>query len=423
MQYTKSEIKNGARIILVPNKNIETTTVLAIFAAGSRDEKGQMEGIAHFLEHMFFKGTERRPEAADINRELDGVGASYNAFTGKEYTGFWIKTEKKDLPLSLNILSDMLLNSKFKTEEIDNERGAIIEEINMYEDAPMRDIPSVFENMLYAGQVLGHDQLGGKDNIRNFTRKDFLNFYKKHYRADNLIVAVSGNFEDRTVKEQIKKSFLPFQKTKRPARRAKISDRQKSPQIFIKYKKTDQTNFSLGFRAFPNGHKDQYVLDVLNVILGGNSSSRLYENIRAKSGLAYYIYTYTEEYFDAGYITAQSGVGNDKCEKAIAMTMEEYRKAKEEKVPDLEIKKAKSYIKGRLAISLESSSSLASFIASQELLTGKILTPQEKFDKINAVTAEDLQRVARKIFTPDRLNLALIGPFKSGKKFEKLLKI
>lgn len=423
MQYTKSEIKNGARIILVPNRNIETTTVLAIFAAGSRDEKGRMEGVAHFLEHMFFKGTEKRPEAADINRELDGVGASYNAFTGKECTGFWIKTEKKDLPLALNVLSDMLLNSKLETREIDNERGAIIEEINMYEDAPMRDIPSVFENMLYAGQVLGHDQLGSKDNVKKFTRKDFLNFYRKHYRADNLIVAISGNFEDKTAKEQVNKFFLPFQKAKKPVKRAKISGRQKGPQVFIKYKKTDQTNFSLGFRAFPNGHKDQYVLDVLNVILGGNSSSRLYENIREKSGLAYYIYTYTEEYLDAGYITAQSGVGNDKCEKALAMAIREYHKIKEEKIPDSEIKKAKNYIKGRLAISLEPSSSLASFIASQELLTGKILTPQEKFDKINAVTAEDLQRVARRIFTLDRLNLALIGPFKSSEKFEKLLKI
>lgn len=418
--YKKTRLKNGIRLIEVANKNIETVTVMALFGTGSRDEKGRMEGMAHFLEHMFFKGTARR-SATDISKELDSVGASNNAFTGKEDTGFWAKAEKKDLPLILDILSDMLLHPKFDAKEMENEKGAIIEEINMYEDAPMRDIPTVFDNMLYAKQSLGHDPLGNKENVRGFTRRDLMDFRGKHYCADNLIVTVSGNFDEKRIKRNVEKYFADFRPATKKSKREKNYDRQDAPQVFIKYKKTDQTNLSLGFRAFATDHEDQYVMDVLSTVLGGNSSSRLYERIREKAGLAYYIYSYDESFQDVGYFTVQSGVGNDKCERAIGMIMEEIRRLKTEKVSPEEIARAKSHIKGRMAIALESSSSLANFVTSQELLTGKILTPQEKFVKINAVTAEDVQRIARDIFTEERLNLALIGPFKDKKRFQKLL--
>ncbi|MDD3190608.1 MAG: pitrilysin family protein [Candidatus Pacebacteria bacterium] len=423
MMYKKTKLKNGIRIIKVPNRNIETVTLVAIFGVGSRDEVGKMEGVAHFLEHMMLKGTEKRPTGTDISKELDNVGAANNAFTGKEYTGYWIQTEKKDISLALDMLSDMLLHSKFEEQEIENEKDAVIEEINMYEDAPMRDIPSVFENMLYQGQSLGHDQLGSKENVKNFCRQDLVDFYCKNYREDNLIITVSGNFDERKVDREIKKLFVSFEKHPQKAKVLKNIDAQEKPKVFVKYKKTDQTNFSLGFRAFKTGHKDQYALDVLNVILAGNSSSRLYEKIREKNGLAYYIYSYAEDFQDVGYFTIQSGVGNDKCKKAILMIMEEIRRIKDEKVSPQEIERAKNHIRGRMAISLESSSSLASFITSQELLNGKILTPKEKFAKINAVTTKDLQRVAKNIFIEKGLNLAIIGPFRDGKKFEKLLKL
>lgn len=421
--YKKTKLKNGIRIIKVPNRNIKTVTVVAIFRVGSRDETGKMEGIAHFLEHMMFKGTEKRPTGTDISKELDNIGAANNAFTGKEYTGYWIQTEKKDIFLALDVLSDILLHSRFEEKELENEKDAVIEEINMYEDAPMRDIPSVFENMLYRGQSLGHDQLGSKENVKNFCRQDLVDFYNSNYREDNLIITVSGNFDEKKVDRAIERLFMPFEKHPKKTKVKKNIDVQGEAEVFVKYKETDQSNFSLGFRAFNTGHKDQYALDVLNVILGGNSSSRLYEKIREKNGLAYYIYSYAEDFQDVGYFTIQSGVGNDKCEKAISMVMEEIRRIKDEKVSPQEIERAKGHIRGRMAISLESSSSLASFITSQELLCGKILTPEEKFAKISAVTAKDLQRVAKKIFTEKGLNLAIIGPFRDGKKFEKLLKL
>lgn len=421
--YQKTTLRNGIRIIKVPNGNIETVTVMAIFTAGSRDEAAGTEGMAHFLEHMFFKGTGRRPKAADINKDLDRVGASSNAFTGKEYTGFWAKTEKKDLPLALDVISDILLHSRFDPRELENEKGAVIEEINMYEDAPMRDIPAVLENMLYAEQSLGHDPLGTKENVRGFTRRDLLRFYRKHYTADRLVVAVSGNFHDGEIDRMVAKAFTGLARAPRPAARRRCAERQTEPQLAVKYKKTDQTNFSLGFRTFGEGHPDEYVLVVLDTILGGGSSSRLYELVREQRGLAYYIYTCNETFRDAGYLAVQSGVGNDKCEQALGLVLEELRRVKEEAIPAEEIERAKSCIKGRMAIGLESSSAMANFVTMQEIATGEVLTPAEKFAKINAVTAEQLQRLAREIFTPERLNLAVIGPFRTKKNLEKLLNL
>jgi len=422
MIYKKTELENGIRIIKVPDRTATTATVVAIFKAGSGNETGRLEGIAHFLEHMMLKGTERRPVALDISKELDSVGAASNAFTGKEYTGYWIQTGKKDVSLALDMLADILLHSKFDEKELENEKGAVIEEINMYEDAPMRDIASVLENMLYRGQTLGHDQLGSKENVHGFRRQDLADFYDKYYRSGNLVITVSGNFDAKKVDCEIKRLFAPFGEKRGKTKTAKNTDAQKKPEVFIKNKKTDQTNFSLGFRAFKTGHKDLYALEVLSVILGGNSSSRLFEKIREKNGLAYYVYSYTEDFQNVGYFAVQAGVGNDKCEKAVSLTMEEIRRIKNEKVGETEMRKAKNYIRGKMAISLETPGALASFIASQELLQGKILTPGEKSAKIGAVMAEDVQRVARKIFADDRANLAIIGPFQGKKPFEKLLK-
>lgn len=421
--YKKTKLKNGARIIKVHSKNTETVTIMALFGTGSRDEKKKEQGIEHFIEHMVFKGTEKRPTAAMISKELDALGASYNAFTGKEYTGFWAKTGKKDAVIAMDIISDMLLNPKFSPKDIETEKGPIIEEINMYEDAPMRNIPSVFEDMLYSPHSLGHDQLGTVENVKNFSRKDLVNFYKKHYVAKNLVIVISGNFNEKTIDRDMKKYFSSFNGSEKPIKLDKIQQAQRQPKLFIKYKKTDQTNFSLGFRAFEAGHKDEYVLDVLDTILGGNSSSRLYEVVREKEGLAYYIYSYACSYRDAGYFTIQSGVGNNKCEKAIDLILNEIKRIKTEDILEEEIEHAKSYIRGKMAIGLESSSSIADFVATQEISTGKILTPQEKFDKINAVKATDLRRIAQEIFIEERLNFAMIGPFKNTNKFKKLLKI
>ena len=419
--YKKSKLKNGVRIITAPLKGTNTVTVLVMVNTGSKNENAKNRGISHFLEHMFFKGTEKRPTRIDISKEIDKVGGIHNAFTCKECTGFWIKVSKKHCDLALDIISDMLLNSKFSAKEIKKERGTIIEELNMYLDSPMMHIPDLFENLLYHNQPLGYDEIGNRKTIMSVKRKDFVDYYKKHYTGNNTIVAAAGNFSEKDIKSKIKKYFKYTNKSKMK-QCVKTHDKQNKPGILLEYKKTDQTNLCLGVRGYNTNHKDRYILSVLSTILGGNTSSRLFTSIRGRNGLAYYIHTSAIDYRDVGYFAAQSGVNNKKCLEAIKIILDEFKKVKEEKISAEEIKRAKDYIKGRMNIALESSDAVASFVANQEISSGKILTPEEKFAKINKVTANDLQRVANDIFVNNKLNLALIGPFKNKKIFEKILK-
>ncbi|NOQ67822.1 hypothetical protein GQ568_00080 [Patescibacteria group bacterium] len=418
--YKRSKLKNGVRVITVPMRSTKTVTVLVIIGTGSKNESEKNRGISHFLEHMFFKGTEKRPTKLDISKELDGVGGSFNAFTGKEQTGFYAKVDSKHCDLALDVISDMLLNSKFTAEDIDSERGTVIEELNMFLDNPIMRIPFLFEEILYPNHSMGWDIGGTKETMNSVKRKDFVNYYKKYYTGDNIVIVVAGNFNEKTIKNKISRYFNSINKTG-SKKQIKAYDKQDKPNILLKYKKTDQTHLCLGVRGYNETHKDRYILNILSIILGGNMSSRLYMSVVEK-GLAYYIYTSPESYKDVGYLAAQTGVNNEKCLEAIKIIVDEYKKAGEEKISSEEIKMAKDYLKGKMMIALESSDSVASFAANQEIATGKILTLKEKFAKIDAVTAEDIIRVAQDIFVDNKLNLALIGPFKNKKAFEKILR-
>jgi predicted Zn-dependent peptidase len=420
--FKKSKLKNGIRLITVPMKSTKTVAVLVMVGTGSKNENEKNRGISHFLEHMFFKGTKKRPITLDISKELDGIGGIYNAFTGKEYTGFWAKVDNKHCDVALDVISDILLNSKFDADEIKKEKGAILEELNMYLDNPIMHISDLLENLLYKNQPLGYDEIGNRKTISSVVRKDFVDYYKKYYAGDNIVIAIAGNFNEKEIKNKIKKYFNITKKIA-AKKHNKTYDKQKKPAVLLEYKKTDQTHLCLGVRGYNINHKNKYALNVLSVILGGNMSSRLFISVREKRGLAYYIHTSAEAYKDVGYLAAQSGVNNEKCLEAIKIILDEFKKVKSEKINDDEIKRAKDYLKGQAIISLESSNSVASFFAGQELNTGKILTPEEKFAKIDAVTADDLQRVARDIFVNNKLNLALIGPFKDKRVFEKILSL
>lgn len=401
-------------------KSTKTVTVLVTVETGSKNESEKNRGISHFLEHMFFKGTQKRPTTLDISKELDGVGGFYNAFTGKEQTGFYAKVDNKHCDLALDIISDMLLNSKFDAKNIESERGTVIEELNMFLDNPLMRIPFLFEEVLYLNNSMGWDISGTKETMGSVRRKDFMDYYKKYYTGNNTIVVVAGNFDEKKINNKIKKYFNYTNQNKK-IKQTKAYDKQSKPGVLLKYKKTDQSHLCLGARGYKAGHKDRYILNVLSVILGGNMSSRLHLSVVEK-GLAYYIYTSPESYKDVGYLSAQTGVNNKKCLEAIEIILNEYKKMKEEKVSAEELKKAKDYLKGKTVIALESSDAMAGFAANQEISVGKILTPEEKFAKIDAVAAEDIQRVARDIFVDNKLNLALIGPFKDKRAFEKILK-
>jgi predicted Zn-dependent peptidase len=424
MKFKKTTLPNGLRVILAPMAETDTVTVLVMTGVGSRFETRRENGIAHFLEHMMFKGTEKRPTTLDISRELDAIGADYNAFTGKEFTGYYAKVEAHHFDTALDVVSDMFLNSKLDTEEIDRERGTIIQEINMYEDMPMRRVSELFESHLYGDVPLGWDIAGPKENIKAFTRADFLRYMRRGYVAGNVVVAVAGNIDTRAAMTAVRKAFAPIREGEQPSFRT-VKERQKKPGIFVAKKKTDQTHFLLGVRAFDRFHADRYALSVLSTILGGNMSSRLFIEVRERRGLAYRVSTGAELYHDAGYLATQCGVEHENLQATIGVILDEYRKIATERVDAEELSRAKEYLKGKMAMGLEGSDDVAEYLVTQEILRDEIVSPKEKIRMISRVTADDVLRVAQDIFRNDRLNLAVIGPHDSRKKasLEKLVKL
>lgn len=420
MKYHKFKLKNGLRVVLAPIQGTGTVTVLIQAGTGSRYETRRENGLSHFLEHMFFKGTEKRPTALDISKELDAVGAEYNAYTSKDRTGYWAKVDARHADIALDVVSDIFLHAKLEKEEIDRERGPILQEFNMYEDTPYRKVGEVFENLLYGDTPLGWDIIGPKDNIRSFRRRDFIRYWNRAYVANNIVVGVAGKFDPKKMRKLIERTFAHVKRGKLPVRK-KIVERQKAPALLVKHKKTDQTHMVVGVRTFDWNHKDRYALAVLATLLGGGMSSRLFMAVRERRGLAYSVHTGVEHYHDAGYLATQVGVEHENLEKTLAVILDEYRRIRDELVPADELAKAKEHIKGATVMHLESSDEMASYLVDQETLKGSIVLPAERFKKIDAVTARDIRRVAKEIFVPERLNLSVIGPHAETDRLKKLL--
>ncbi len=399
----------------------QATTVLVLFGTGSKYETKEINGLSHFLEHMFFKGTKKRPDTLAVAEVLDRVGGKYNAFTAKEYTGYWAKVSAEHLELALDWVADILLNSKFEAAEIEKERGVIIEEINMYLDTPMAYVGELWERLLYGDQPAGWDVIGTKENIKQVGQRQFLDYFKNQYCSENALVCIAGKFDDK-MRKLVQKHFGRLRKgVGRP--KLPVAEMQRRPEVLAFAKETDQTHLCLGVRGYDIFHPDRYALALLGNILGGMMSSRLWIAVREQKGLAYYVRTSAENFTDSGYLVTQAGVANSRVAEAVKEILKEYKKIRDKKISPSEIRKAKDNIKGAMRLSLETSDELAAWAGLQEILTKEILTPEQVFAKIEAVSAADLARVARDIFQPAKLNLALIGPFKEKEKFEKLLKI
>lgn len=422
LMFKKTTLKNGLRVLTIPMAGTKTATVLILVGTGSKYETKEINGISHFLEHMFFKGTKKRPTPAKIVEELDRIGGEFNAFTSKENTGFYAKVNYENLDLALDWISDIFLNSKFDEKEIEKEKGVILEEINMYFDIPMHYVGYLWEELLYGDQPAGWPIWGKKEIITGLKREQFINYWKSQYSAKNSLVCVAGNFEEKIALKKIEKYLGGFN-SRGYRNKQTVLESQKKEEVLVYYKKTDQTHLCLGVRAYDIFHKDRYVLSVLGTILGGFMSSRLFQEVREKQGLAYYIRTAVESNTDNGYLVTQAGVANEKAESAVKTILSEYKKIKDKRISADELDKAKEHIKGNMLLNLETSDELASFIAGQEILKKEILTPEEVFKQIDKVSIDDIGRVAQDIFKAEKLNLALIGPFKEKEKFEKLLKI
>jgi predicted Zn-dependent peptidase len=420
--FRKITLKNGLRLITAPIPGNKTATILILVKTGSKHETKETNGISHFLEHMFFKGTEKRPTPADIVKDMDRIGGEYNAFTSKETTGYYAKVDSKHLDLSLDWISDIFLNSKFDEAEIKKEKRVILEEINMYYDLPMQHVGVLWEELLYGDQPAGWPVWGKKEVILKMARKDFLNYLKTRYSARNSLVCVAGNFNNKEIAKKIEKYFGRLDGRKFTEKR-NVVEKQSKPEKLIHFKKTDQTHLCLGVRGYNIFHKDRYIIKILGMILGGFMSSRLFQEVREKKGLAYYIRTSTDSNPDTGYLVTQAGVANEKAEEAVKTILGEYQKIKTGKISADELGRAKEHIKGNMLLNLETSDELASFVAGQEIFKEEILTPEQVFAKIDKVSIDDIKRVAQDIFKPDKLNLALIGPFEDKKIFEGLLRI
>ncbi len=423
MKYDIHTLKNGLRVVLVPMSSTQTATVFVMTGTGSRYENAHENGLAHFLEHMFFKGTKKRKGAREISEELDGIGSSYNAFTAKDRTAYYAKVSAGYLDTALDVISDIFLNSTLPGREITKERGAIIQEIDMYEDMPMRTIDNVFDALIFGVEhPLGRTILGPKENIRTFSRTDFSTYLKRNYTPANTIVSIAGSFSTPKVLAKIKKEFGRLKKSESPALVPFIGD-QEAPRVSIKEKKTDQTQLMLGLPAYPYLHKDEYALEVFTSLLGGGMSSRLFLEVREKRGLAYSVHALTEKYPDTGYFAVQAGVEHGKLEKTVETILAEFRKVKKTKVSAKELAKVKANIIGGMTLALETSGAIAQHAASSLVSINKIRPLEDIIKGIEKVTAADVHRVAKDILKTEKLNLAIIGPHLHKERLLPLLRI
>lgn len=421
MEYKKETLNNGIRLITVPMPNLESVTVMIGIGAGSRYEEARVQGLAHFTEHMMFKGTKRRPTALEINTELDSLGAQHNAFTAKELTGYFVKAAEKHLPKILDVLADTVFNSKFDPKDIDVERGVILEELRMYRDDPKMWIALLSNKLVFGDHPLGWEVLGKEETLKSIRREDFLDYLEHWYHPENVVVAIAGKLREEALWELRKfLGGLPRSRVKMPV---KYEAQQAAPGILLEERKIDQTHFILSLRTFAREHPNREKLEVLSAILGVGMSSRLFQEVRERRGLAYYIEAEWDDFSDTGVLDIATGVNNARLEEALKVILEELRKIKEELIPAAELQKAKELIRGHLVLGLESTSGAAAYFLEQEVLERKIETPEEVMKKIDAVTAEDVRQVAKELFINQGLNLSLIGPFSDPEKFRPLLKI
>lgn len=418
-------LENGLKVIFVDTKTFPTITTLLLVGAGSRYENEKNNGIAHFFEHMAFKGSKKYANSFVISSTIEGKGGVFNAFTSKDHTGYWIKSTNEHFPTVIDVISDMVLNPKLDPEEIEREKGVISEEINMYEDMPQRKVGEIFEGLLYGGNPLGFDIAGTKETISKFDRNTFVDYIKSLYHPDNSVLIVAGGLKDRQKYLELIKDKFAFWKNSERTKYVTIKESQSKPQILVRYKKTEQAHMCLGFRAFSFKDDRKYVLSVLSAILGGGMSSRLFIQVRERRGLCYYISTGSELYEDCGNIVTQAGVTNnlEKVREAIKTILAEHRKAVTDEIGEDEINRAKELIRGRLMLSLEDSSNIASFFGTRKLLQNSVQSPSETIRKIMEVTAKDINNLAREIFVNRNLNFSIIGPFKHDSDFEDVLEV
>lgn len=418
-QHSLERLPSGLPVLCAETKGTASVTVMVFAGAGSRYELPHERGISHFLEHMFFKGAKKYKNTREVSIAIDGVGGEFNAFTGKEYAGYYVKVAEQFAELACDVLSDMLIHAKFPSEEIDKERGVIIEEERMYQDTPMYRAGWDFELLLYGDHPLGWDTIGTEEVIRRVTQADFQAHKDRLYTPDNLVIAMTGNIDARTTGQLAASYFSEIAGAK--SREFSPHTTYDKQRVFLRTKKTEQSHIVLGVPGVAHEHEDHFAHRLLSIILGGSMSSRMFLNIREARGLCYYIATETDSYLDAGSLTTRAGVDQTRLDEAISAIKKEYEIMAQSGVTDEELDRAKKYFKGKSELSLEDSEELAHFYGKQALLYPHIRGIKEQFESIDAVTKDQVNALAKRLLRNEELRLVVIGNTDNQAHFESLL--
>jgi len=409
-------LPNGLKVLLLDTQAFPSVATLLLVGAGSRYENKKNNGIAHFFEHMAFKGSRKYPTALSLSTLLDSLGSQQNAFTGKDHTGYWIKAPVKHFATVIEVLADMLLNSLLKPEEIERERGVIIQEINMYEDLPQYKVWDLFEDIIFPNNALGYTTIGSKQTVSGFSRQTFVKYIDSLYRPENSVLVVAGglNNQQEKIKQAVEDFFGGWQ-NKSVLGFERFDAKQTQAQTNLLAKPTEQAHFILGYPAFSRHNEQRYALNVLAGILGGGMSSRLFYELRERRGLCYYIQSGIETYDETGYFYTRAGVDTkqEKIKQAVSLILKEQQKIMQAKLNEQELQKAKEMIKGRTILALEDSFDLASFFGKRVLFDQNETDLGTVLSKIDRVSLEQVVELSKQIFASSRLNLALISPHKS----------
>ncbi len=419
--YQKIVLDNGLRIVTSSMPHTRSVCISIFIGVGSRYERPQEAGLSHFVEHLCFKGTERRPTAKEISETIDGVGGILNGGTDKELTVYWVKVARPHYLVALDLLVDMLRHSKFDPVEMENERRVIIEELNMSMDSPQSRVDTLIDEVVWPNQALGRDVAGDKDTVGAINRQMILGHMSRFYLPNNSVISVAGDIGHEEVVDSVSKVFGDW-----PGGVAgawfPAEDSQDDHRLKVEPRKTEQAHFCLAVRGLSNLHPDRFILDLLNVVLGEGMSSRLFLEIRERKGLAYDIHSHVSYFRDSGSLAVYAGVDPKKIELTIEAILQELIRLRDAPIPEAEVVKAKEMGKGRIMLRMEDTRSVAGWMGGQELLTGRILSVDEVVSIVDAITAIDMQRVACELFLTGKLNLALVGPVRNKGRLERLLR-
>lgn len=421
ISYKEKRLRNGIRVIVAPMRATNAVTLLVLVGTGSNYETKRVNGISHFLEHLFFKGTKSRPNAGEVNRTLDQMGAEHNAFTSNEWTGYWVKSARQHFNTALDVVSDILLEPLLKKEEIERERGVILQEISMYEDMPQRKVSEHFEELLYGNQPAGWNIAGTPESVRRIARGDIIRYKTRQYVASNAVVVVAGNIDSGMAFRKVEKTFSAMPKGRARASE-RVTETQRSPGVRLVWKKSDQTHLLLGTRTFSMFDRRRYALAILSGILGGNASSRLFMEIREHLGLAYYVGSVSQQYCANGFFTARAGVPHEALETVVRKIIEIFRDIKARGVSNEELSGIKSHLRGTLALAYETSDEIAFHLGEEALLRKKIILPDEDLRRLERVTTNEVRDVAKEIFRSRTMNLAVVGPHRKTALYKDILR-